>query len=97
MKVKSITGLLSCLMLVQIAWTKSISNPFLRPSPQHEEAAKRIRRKVGGYEGPGPMEYMQTLRQGMVDESGIPRDVAGNPTSVWCLLDQGEDIIKRSL
>ena len=91
MKIASITGLVSCLVLVHIAWTKPISNPFFTPSPQHGEAAKRIRRKVGGYDGPGPLEYMQSLRESMVDESGVPRDVAGNPTSVWCLLDQGED------
>lgn len=54
------------------------------------EAALRFRRKAGQYDGLDPLEYMKKLRESMASSNGTPTDLDNNPTSVWCLLDQGE-------
>lgn len=54
------------------------------------EPALRFRRKAGQHNGLDPLEYMKKLRESMASSSGTPTDLDNNPTSVWCLLDQGE-------
>lgn len=57
-----------------------------------EDIAARFRRKVGSYEGMGPVEYMDELRRNMSSPDGAPNDLDHNPTSVWCLLDRGRSV-----
>lgn len=46
-------------------------------------AANRLRRKVGGYDGPGPLEYMEMLRERLADQEEV------DATAAWGLLDAG--------
>lgn len=54
-----------------------------------DDSSWRIRRKVGKYRGPGPVEYMKQLRDKFSTPDGVPTDLDTNPTSIWCLFDQG--------
>ena len=53
-------------------------------------AANRLRRKVGGYEGPGPVQYMEIIRERL--ESHEETDA----TAVWGILDSGELLAPRN-
>ena len=51
----------------------------------------RMRRKIGNREKlSGALEYMTYLRDNLTDSNGNPRNNEEDPTSVWCILDQGE-------
>ena len=63
--------------------------PLQQPSNSHAEIVRRFRRKVGNYDGVGPLEYMQNLRDSKVDDRGVPKDIENNPTSTWCFMEQG--------
>ncbi len=67
----------------------SISHILQKPVGEHAEFLHRFRRRINKYEGVGPIEYMKELRNGMADDIGSPRDPANDPTSVWCLMDKG--------
>ena len=88
MEIKRRVLSLLCLTLsiIQITAIPSLQ----RPTGDHLEVAKRFRRKVNDYKGVGPMEYLKRLRDNMVDERGIPRDIEKNPSSIWCLMDNGK-------
>ena len=45
-------------------------------------SANRLRRKVGGYTVPGPLEYLKAIRE------QLENDEETNATSVWGLLDR---------
>ena len=53
-------------------------------------AANRLRRKVGGYDGPGPVEYMEIIRERL--ESHEETDA----TAVWGILDTGRLLASRN-
>lgn len=81
---------LAVLQVSILHYTISQSEHVLqKPTGEHAEFIHRFRRRVNKYEGVGPIEYMKELKNGMVDEDGIPRDPENNPTSVWCLMDNG--------
>lgn len=54
------------------------------------EAVHRFRRRINKYKGDGPIEYMTKLRTSMITEDGSPKDIANDPTSIWCLMDSGK-------
>ena len=67
---------------------------YASPAAAIEEGALsepvwRVRRKVGKYAGPGPMEYMKQLRESFSTSEGTPNDIERIPTSVLCLMDKG--------
>ena len=83
------------LLLLQLACGAALplssagESETLRPSGvlQHD----RMRRKIGNREKlTGALQYMMHLRENLTDSNGNPRNNEEDPTSVWCILDQGE-------
>ena len=55
----------------------------LHPDIPTEAVEKRLRRKVGSYEGPGPLQYMELIRKRLESQE------EADATAVWGILDTG--------
>ena len=86
-----LSGRLATAILFAMLWGSITASPAAAPQePQGiSDPTWRVRRKVGRYTGPGPMEYMKQLRESLSTSEGTPKDIEHIPTSVLCLMDQG--------
>lgn len=73
----------SLALLAAVFSSLTIALEIRRVHGDVDPARRLMRRKVGPYSGPGPLEYMKQLRATMDERLGGPRDV-------WCLLDSGK-------
>ena len=53
-------------------------------------SANRLRRKVGSYAGPGPLEYMEAIRERLASHEET------DATAVWGILDRGALLASRN-
>ncbi|XP_011402652.1 PREDICTED: bone morphogenetic protein 6-like [Amphimedon queenslandica] len=84
------------LAVLSIQWCSSYASPAAAATTQEgalSDPTWRVRRKVGKYAGPGPLEYMKQLRESLSTSEGSPNDIEHIPTSVLCLMDQ--DVINN--
>lgn len=82
--------LLVVFVTVSLVITPTTQMLFQATTGDHAEAVHRFRRRINKYKGQGPIEYMKNLRASMTNEDGSPKDVLNDPTSTWCLMENGK-------